>query len=76
MSDVLVEELLSADELVLVAPIYNFGVPAALKAWIDQVVRAGRTFRFTATGPVGLVTTPAFPRVTPVEENFRILLFL
>lgn len=37
------DELLSADELVLVAPVYNFGIPAAMKAWIDQVVRAGRT---------------------------------
>ncbi len=56
-SDELVDELLSADELVLVAPMYNFGVPAAMKAWIDQVVRAGRTFRFTEHGPVGLLTT-------------------
>ena len=39
----------------LVAPVYNFGIPAAMKAWIDQVVRAGRTFRFTEHGPVGLV---------------------
>ncbi|MEO7399016.1 MAG: NAD(P)H-dependent oxidoreductase [Ilumatobacteraceae bacterium] len=54
-SEVLVDELLAADELVLVAPIYNFGVPAAMKAWIDQVVRAGRTFRFTENGPVGLL---------------------
>lgn len=55
-SDELVDELLAADELVLVAPVYNFGVPAAMKAWIDQVVRAGRTFQFTADGPIGLVT--------------------
>ena len=55
MSDELVDELLSADELVLVAPVYNFGIPAAMKAWIDQVVRAGRTFRFTEQGPVGLL---------------------
>lgn len=54
MSDALVDELLSADELVLVAPVYNFGIPAAMKAWIDQVVRAGRTFRFTPEGPIGL----------------------
>jgi FMN-dependent NADH-azoreductase len=54
-SDELVDELLAADELVLVAPVYNFGVPAAMKAWIDQVVRAGRTFKFTENGPVGLV---------------------
>ena len=55
LSDLLVDELLSADEVVLVAPVYNFGVPAAMKAWIDQVVRAGRTFRYTENGPVGLV---------------------
>lgn len=56
MSDILVDELISADELILVAPVYNFGVPAAMKAWIDQVVRAGRTFRFTEAGPEGLLT--------------------
>lgn len=55
-SDELIDELLAADELVLVAPVYNFGIPAALKAWIDQVLRAGRTFRFEEHGPVGLVT--------------------
>lgn len=54
-SDALVDELLAADEIVLVSPVYNFGVPAAMKAWIDQVVRAGRTFRFTEQGPVGLL---------------------
>ena len=56
VSDELVDELLGADELVLVAPVYNFGIPAAMKAWVDQVVRAGRTFRFTEQGPVGLLT--------------------
>ncbi len=55
ISDALVDELLEADEIVLVAPVYNFGIPAAMKAWIDQVVRAGRTFRFTEAGPEGLV---------------------
>ena len=55
-SDELVDELLAADEIVLVAPVYNFGVPAAMKAWIDQICRAGRTFRFTEAGPEGLVT--------------------
>jgi FMN-dependent NADH-azoreductase len=53
-SDELVDEVLDADELVLVAPIYNFGVPAAMKAWVDQVVRADRTFRFTPEGVEGL----------------------
>jgi FMN-dependent NADH-azoreductase len=55
LSDELVDELLTADELVLVAPVYNFGIPAAMKAWVDQVCRAGRTFQFTEAGPVGLV---------------------
>jgi FMN-dependent NADH-azoreductase len=55
-SDALVDELLAADELIIVAPVYNFGIPAALKLWIDQVTRAGRTFRYGESGPVGLVT--------------------
>ena len=55
-SDELVNELLSAHELVLVAPMYNLGIPATLKAWIDQVVRGGRTFRFTEAGPQGLTS--------------------
>ncbi|MEM9054926.1 MAG: NAD(P)H-dependent oxidoreductase, partial [Pseudomonadota bacterium] len=36
-------------------PVYNFGVPAALKAWIDLVARARKTFKYTETGPVGLL---------------------
>lgn len=54
-SDRLVEQLEAADLLVITTPIYNFGVPAALKAWIDQVARAGRTFRYTDGGPGGLL---------------------
>ncbi|MEM9034703.1 MAG: NAD(P)H-dependent oxidoreductase [Actinomycetota bacterium] len=54
-SDELVDELRAADVLVISAPIYNFGVPASLKAWIDQVSRAGRTFNYTENGPVGLL---------------------
>lgn len=54
-SDELVEELEAADEIVIAAPIYNFGVPAALKAWVDQIARAKRTFRYTADGPEGLL---------------------
>ena len=56
LSDELVAELQAADTLVIGLPIYNFGVPAALKAWIDQVARAGLTFRYTADGPEGLLT--------------------
>ncbi|MEL6913804.1 MAG: NAD(P)H-dependent oxidoreductase [Pseudomonadota bacterium] len=54
-SDALIEELREADTLVIGAPIYNFGIPAALKAWVDQVARAGVTFKYTDTGPVGLL---------------------
>jgi FMN-dependent NADH-azoreductase len=55
LSDGLIEELAAADVLVLAVPMYNFGLPSALKAWIDHVVRAGRTFRFGANGPEGLL---------------------
>ncbi|QJB70083.1 FMN-dependent NADH-azoreductase [Parasphingorhabdus halotolerans] len=55
-SDALVEELVAADTLVIGTPIYNFGVPAALKAWIDMIARARKTFHYTANGPEGLLT--------------------
>ncbi len=55
LSDALVAEVQAADTLVIGLPIYNFGVPAALKAWIDQIARAGVTFRYTPDGPVGLL---------------------
>ncbi len=51
----LIAELEAADLVVIGAPIYNFGIPAALKAWIDLVARARRTFRYTASGPVGML---------------------
>lgn len=54
-SDALVSELMAADTIVIGAPIYNFSVPAALKAWIDLVARTGVTFRYTPDGPEGLV---------------------
>jgi FMN-dependent NADH-azoreductase len=53
--DRLIEELEAADTIVLAVPMYNFSVPSTLKAWIDHVVRAGRTFRYTAAGPEGLL---------------------
>ncbi len=55
LSDSLIAEVQAADTLVIGVPIYNFGVPAALKAWIDQIARAGVTFRYTENGPVGLL---------------------
>ena len=54
-SDQLVEELQAAEILVIASPIYNFSVPAVLKAWIDQVARARLTFRYTENGPEGLL---------------------
>jgi FMN-dependent NADH-azoreductase len=55
-SDAFVAELQAADVIVIGAPIYNFGIPAALKAWVDMIARARLTFRYTATGPEGLLT--------------------
>lgn len=54
-SDVLVAEVQAADVWVIATPIYNFGVPASLKAWIDQIARAGVTFRYGVDGPRGLL---------------------
>jgi FMN-dependent NADH-azoreductase len=56
LSDALIAEVTAADTLVIGLPIYNFGVPAALKAWIDQIARAGVTFQYTETGPKGLLS--------------------
>jgi FMN-dependent NADH-azoreductase len=54
-SDELVDEVLAADTIIISMPIYNFGPPAALKAWFDLVARAGRTFAYESTGPKGLI---------------------
>ena len=55
LSDSLVAELKAADVLLIGLPIYNFGVPGALKAWIDLVARARETFRYSENGPIGLL---------------------
>jgi FMN-dependent NADH-azoreductase len=75
-SDELITELQWADRIILTTPMYNFSVPATLKAWIDQVCRAGITFRYTQDGPVGLlegkradivITTGGVPIDSPVD---------
>lgn len=75
-SDSLVAELKDADVLVIGVPIYNFNVPASLKAWIDMVARARLTFRYTDNGPEGLlqgkkaylvVATGGVPVGSPVD---------
>ena len=55
LSDSLVAELANADAVVIGVPLYNFGVPSTLKAYFDQLARAGVTFKYTETGPVGLL---------------------
>ena len=75
-SDRLIAELNWADHIVLTTPMYNFGVPATLKAWIDLVCRAGITFRYGTNGPEGLlkgkrvdivITTGGAPLGSPVD---------
>ncbi|MCT4611112.1 MAG: NAD(P)H-dependent oxidoreductase [Pelagimonas sp.] len=55
LSEALIAEVQAADTLLITLPIYNFGLPAALKAWFDMVARAGVTFQYTENGPVGLL---------------------
>jgi FMN-dependent NADH-azoreductase len=54
-SDALIDEVKSADVIVLGLPLYNFGIPSMLKAYFDHIARAGVTFRYTANGPEGLL---------------------
>jgi len=54
-SDEAIAEIQAADVIVIGAPLYNFGIPSTLKAWVDHIARAGVTFRYTANGPEGLI---------------------
>lgn len=55
ISDTLIAELENSDVIVIGMPMYNFGAPSVFKSWIDRVARAGKTFRYTENGPVGLL---------------------
>ncbi|HXQ30709.1 MAG TPA: NAD(P)H-dependent oxidoreductase [Steroidobacteraceae bacterium] len=55
-ADALIAEIAAADTLVIAAPMYNFAAPSQLKTWFDYLARANATFRYTASGPVGLLT--------------------
>lgn len=55
-SERILQQFLQADVIVIGAPMYNFGIPSTLKAWIDRIAVAGKTFRYTADGPEGLAT--------------------
>jgi FMN-dependent NADH-azoreductase len=54
-SDELIAELEAANTIVIGVPVYNFAIPASLKAWVDLIARARRTFRYTESGPEGLL---------------------
>jgi FMN-dependent NADH-azoreductase len=54
LSEQLINEFINADELVIAAPMYNFTIPSQLKSWVDRVLVAGRTFKYTEQGVVGL----------------------
>lgn len=54
LSEALVTQFLAADIIVVGAPLYNFSIPSQLKAWLDRLAQAGRTFTYTENGPVGL----------------------
>ena len=56
LSDSLITEIKQADTIVIGSPVYNFSVPAVLKAWVDQIARVGVTFKYTPDGPVGLLS--------------------
>ncbi|MFM7468697.1 MAG: FMN-dependent NADH-azoreductase [Vampirovibrionales bacterium] len=55
LSDTLVDEIMQADIWVIEAPMYNLGIPSSVKAWVDHIVRAGKTFAFTEEGAKGLI---------------------
>ena len=55
LSDELIQEVVNADVIVLGIPLYNFNVPSNLQSWFDYIARAGVTFKYTETGPVGLL---------------------
>ena len=72
VSDRFVDELLAADEVVIATPIYNLTVPAALKAWIDQIVRFGRTFTSGASGFDGLAKGKRVKVLAASGSDFRL----
>lgn len=71
LSDTLIEELRAADTVILTAPMYNFGIPSALKAWIDHIARAGVTFEYTSEGPKGLLGDKRVIVVTTRGGNYH-----
>lgn len=61
LADAIIDEVKTADFIILAAPMYNFSVPSQVKSWMDYLARVGSTFRYTATGSEGLLTNkPVF----------------
>src|SRR5580692_4938295 len=71
LSDALIRELVEADAIVIGAPMYNFAIPAPLKAWIDQVVRRGKTVLFGENGPKGVLKNKKVYIVTSRGGAYR-----
>jgi FMN-dependent NADH-azoreductase len=67
VSDTFIQDLFDADQIVLGVPMHNFSIPASLKAWIDLVTRAGKTFSYTSSGPQGLI--PAGKKVVAIVSQ-------
>jgi FMN-dependent NADH-azoreductase len=72
LSDTLIDEVMDADVILLGVPMHNFSIPAAFKAWIDQIARAGKTFSYGDQGPKGLV--PAGKKVIIVLSRGGIVI--
>jgi FMN-dependent NADH-azoreductase len=71
ISDTLIAELFAADTIVIGVPMYNFSLPWPLKAWIDQIVRSGKTFAYGATGREGLLTGKKSSSLHHAAERIR-----
>src|SRR5258708_1218130 len=76
-ADGLIAEVEAADVIVIAAPMYNFTISSTLKAWIDHLARAARTFRYTAPGPPALLnpqkpSTPPTPPLLPPPPRHRL----
>lgn len=65
--DETISEVMASDILVIEAPMWNFGIPSVLKAWVDHISQAGKTFKYTETGPIGLV--PAGKKVIVISSR-------
>lgn len=70
-SDHNVDQLIAADEVVITTPMFNLGIPALLKAWIDQIVRVGRTFTMDENGYQGLITDKPVTVIVATGGDFR-----